>query len=519
MLNVLLIDDNINDRLLAICSLKKEFADLQIAEIKNPQELAQALENGVFDVVVTDYQISWIDGISILRTIKQHYPNCPVVMFTSSGSQEIAVEAMKSGLDDYVLKSPKSSSRLATAVRLAIEQAETRANAEAANRLKDEFLVTLSHELRTPLNAILGWAQILLKQTPNSSTTKRALETIVRNAKTQARIVEDILDISGIITGKFSLQVAPVDLVAIINTVIASVNPAIATKAIHLEAKLAPLDGQVLGDETRLQQIFGNLLLNAVKFTPEHGYILLQVKQVNIDAVITVKDTGIGINAEFLPFVFDRFSQADSSTTRSYRGLGLGLAIARQLTELHGGTIEATSLGEGYGATFTVKLPLMSKQFLETNYLTEVTYIDSNNIQDDCQVRNNKLCLTDLRILVVDDEVDTRDLLISILEQEGSEVITAASAQEAMVAVCNSQFDLFVFDIGLPQEDGYTLLTRVRQLEQQHNREIPAIALTAYAAKEYQQQALAVGFQKYLAKPVEPDELVVAISSLLEINE
>lgn len=246
---------------------------------------------------------------------------------------------------------------------------------------------------------------------------------------------------------------------------------------------------------------------------------MLQVKQVNIDAVITVKDTGIGINAEFLPFVFDRFSQADSSTTRSYRGLGLGLAIARQLTELHGGTIEATSLGEGYGATFTVKLPLMSKQFLETNYLTEVTYIDSNNIQDDCQVRNNKLCLTDLRILVVDDEVDTRDLLISILEQEGSEVITAASAQEAMVAVCNSQFDLFVFDIGLPQEDGYTLLTRVRQLEQQHNREIPAIALTAYAAKEYQQQALAVGFQKYLAKPVEPDELVVAISSLLEINE
>ncbi|MBD0300947.1 MAG: HAMP domain-containing histidine kinase, partial [Tolypothrix sp. T3-bin4] len=232
---------------------------------------------------------------------------------------------------------------LATRAALAIDNGRlylvaqrNRANAEAASRLKDEFLATLSHELRTPLNAILGWSQMLLNQTPNSGTTRRALETIVRNTKTQTQIVEDILDVSQIITGKLVLQVAPIDLVAIINTVILSVRPAITAKAINLEVRLDPLGGKVLGDETRLQQIFWNLLSNAVKFTPQNGYILVQLEQVNTEAQITVKDTGIGINTKFLPFVFDRFSQADSSKTRFYGGLGLGLAIARHFTELHG---------------------------------------------------------------------------------------------------------------------------------------------------------------------------------------
>lgn len=257
-----------------------------------------------------------------------------------------------------------------------------RATAQNASRLKDEFLATLSHELRTPLNAILGWSQILLKQTPNNSISQRALETIARNAKTQTQIVEDILDVSQIITGKLPLQVASVNLVPIINTVIASVRPAIMAKAIHLEVRLEPDAEKVLGNEIRLQQIFWNLLSNAVKFTPPKGEILVQLQQVSTEAQITVKDTGIGISAEFLPFVFNRFSQADSSATQSYGGLELGLAIARHLTELHGGTIEATSLGAGQGATFTVKLPLISQQSLDANSQVEDTSATSNNPQD-----------------------------------------------------------------------------------------------------------------------------------------
>ncbi|MBE9054129.1 response regulator [Nostocales cyanobacterium LEGE 11386] len=409
---------------------------------------------------------------------------------------------------------------LATRAALAIDNGRLylvaqreRTTAEAANRLKDEFLATLSHELRTPLNAILGWSQMLLKQTPNSGTTRRALETIVRNTKTQTQIVEDILDVSQIITGKLVLQVAPIDLVAIINTVIVSVRSAITAKAINLEVRLDTLGGKVLGDETRLQQIIWNLLSNAVKFTPKNGYILVQLKQVNTEAQIIVKDTGIGISVKFLPFVFDRFSQVDSSTTRSYGGLGLGLALARYLTELHGGTIEATSLGEGHGATFTVKLPLISKQSSGINYLTQPKSTASDNSQIYNQSQNDEL--TDLRILVVDDQADLLELLTFILKQQGAQVVAAASVQEAMVAVCNHQFDLFVFDIAMPQEDGYTLLSRVRAWEEQHNRHTPAIALTAYAAEEYRQQALALGFQQYLAKPVEPDELVTAVANIV----
>ncbi|MBD2567092.1 response regulator [Anabaena lutea FACHB-196] len=409
---------------------------------------------------------------------------------------------------------------LATRAALAIDNGRLylvaqrdRTTAETASRLKDEFLATLSHELRTPLNAILGWSQMLLNKISNSSTSRRALETIVRNAKAQTQIVEDILDVSQIIRGKLPLQVVPVDLVPIIKTVIISLHPAITAKAIHLEVHLNLVEGKVLGDAARLQQIFWNLLSNAVKFTPQSGDILVQLAQVDTEAHIIVQDTGIGISAEFLPFVFDRFRQADGSTTRFYGGLGLGLAIVRHLAELHGGTVEAASLGEGQGATFTVKLPLMPKQSSDRNYLAEGNTTMSHGSQIHHQTQNHELCLTDLRILVVDDEADLRELLTFILEQEGAQVVVAASAQEAMVAVCNSQFNLFVFDIGMPEENGYMLLSRVRSLEG-HNRHTPAIALTAYASEEYRQQALAVGFQQYIAKPVEPDEFVAAVAHL-----
>jgi PAS domain S-box-containing protein len=394
--------------------------------------------------------------------------------------------------------------------QLLVQEQKARAEAENLNRLKDEFLSTVSHELRTPLNAILGWSQILRTNRVDEATMNRALETIERNARSQAQLIDDLLDISRIITGKIRLNVQTVELLSVIEAAIDTVRPAADAKNIRLQSVLDPAAGPVLGDSERLQQIVWNLLSNAIKFTPKRGRVQVCLQRINSHVEIVVTDTGQGISAEFLPYVFERFRQADSSITRSFGGLGLGLAIVRQLVELHGGTVHAESPGEGQGATFTVKLPLMAigSKAIEPERVHPAA---GGSVPFDCSPR-----LDGLRILIVDDDADIRALLIYTLEVCGAEVMAAASADEAIsvLTASSTPMDILISDIGMPDEDGYALLRRVRALEPENGGRIPAIALTAYARTQDRRAALLAGFQSHVAKPVEPAELIAVIANL-----
>lgn len=425
------------------------------------------------------------------------------------------------------------------------EQA-AREEAEAANRLKDEFLAVLSHELRTPLNPILGWAKLLQSRKFNQQTTAQALETIERNAKVQTQLIEDLLDISRILQGKLSLNMAPVSLVSTIEAAMETVNLAATAKSIQIQLLLDPDSGQVLGDSGRLQQVVWNLLSNAVKFTPQGGQVEVRLERVEQRgteiwergntgveedletprhedtskaslsasphhpfptsistpyAQITVSDTGKGIPSSFLPHVFDYFRQADSTTTRKFGGLGLGLAIVRQIVELHGGTVQAESPGEGQGATFKVRLPLSMAA-------------PEPNCED--TLSHDRLNLNGLQVLLVDDDQDTGDFLAFLLEQEGATVTAVTSAAEALSILSQAKPNLLISDIGMPDMDGYVLMRQLRARPPEQGGQIPAIALTAYAGAVSQQQALAAGFQCHLAKPVEPDKLVKVMISLLK---
>ncbi|WP_341528310.1 response regulator [Nostoc sp. UHCC 0302] len=823
MVRILLIDDNPNDRLLAIRQLEREFVDLQVQQVAIAEELAQALEKEQFDLVVTDYQLRWSNGIEVLRAIKARYPNCPVIMFTNSGTQEIAVEAMKSGLDDYVVKSPQHQVRLTAAVRSALERAQTRqkaANLEArfqtllnrlnvgiyratvegsllecnpaflrliglgtlpeeqagrfielyfqpedytellrqlrqngevsdrevqlrradgsliwvrvnktftkidgntiidgliedisdrkrgelereqlllrekaarmeaeaekqnysllseasrllvssldyrttltnlanlviptladccfidvveetnpkvfeepviaaatpeiealaivlrrlystsidadfgiqkvlqtlepelvtdapnaflqatkqdteslrlmrqlnvqsymiaplvardrklgaiaffttepnrrysktnlamaealahrvataidnarlykqaidANRIKDEFLAVLSHEIRTPLNPILGWAKLLRSNKLDPQKTAFALETIERNAQLQTKLIEDLLDISRILQGKLSLNVCPVDLANSIRNALETVRLSAEAKAIQIRSELEPSVGQVFGDAGRLQQVVWNLLSNAIKFTPDGGQVEVYLQQVGSLAQILVRDTGKGISRDFLPYVFDTFRQADSSMTRKFGGLGLGLAIVRYLVEMHGGTVLAESLGEGKGATFIVKLPVILS---ETQVSSEETYATTSWTS----------AFNGIQILVVDDDPDSLDLVTFVLEDCGAKVSAVSSATEALTTLVQLKPDLLVSDIGMPEMDGYMLLRQIRLLSLEEGGQIPAIALTAYAGEGNEQQAIKAGFQAHIAKPIDPTQLIATIVNLIQ---
>ena len=390
------------------------------------------------------------------------------------------------------------------------EAEKARAEAENLNRLKDEFLSTVSHELRTPLNAILGWSQILRNKRVDEAAMNRALETIERNARSQAQLIDDLLDISRIITGKIRLNVQTVELLPVIEAAMDTVRPSADAKNIRLQSVLDPAGGPVLGDSERLQQIVWNLLSNAIKFTSKQGRVQVCLQRINSHVEIVVADTGQGISAEFLPYVFERFRQADSSITRSFGGLGLGLAIVRQLVELHGGTVHAESPGEGQGSTFTVKLPLIAVG-LTAIEPERVHPAVGGSVPFDCSPR-----LDGLRILIVDDDADIRDLLTYTLEVCGAEVMAAASADEAIsvLTASSTPMDILISDIGMPDEDGYALLRRVRALEPEHKGGIPAIALTAYARTQDRRAALLAGFQSHVAKPVEPAELIAVIANL-----
>lgn len=383
-----------------------------------------------------------------------------------------------------------------------------RADAEAANRMKDEFLATLSHELRTPLNAVLGWAQLLRNRKFDETTTARALETIERNTKSLAQLIEDVLDVSRIIRGTLHLNIHRVKLVPLVEAAIDTVYPAAQAKEISINCKFDPEVGVVVGDGNRLQQVVWNLLSNAVKFTPKGGRIDVQLERIESSVQIRVSDTGVGIAAEFLCHVFERFYQQDSSITRSHGGLGLGLAIVRHLVELHGGTVSAESPGIGQGATFIVNLPM------------KAVYVDANTAEQlspvgDTQDTNNYLPkLDDLRVLIVDDEADARHLLTTILGQYGAQVMAAPSASDALLALQEFRPHILVSDIGMPQEDGYTLIRQIRALPADQGGRIPAVALTAYARAEDRTQALLAGFQLHVPKPVNPGELAAVIANL-----
>jgi len=373
--------------------------------------------------------------------------------------------------------------------------------AESANRIKDEFLAVLSHELRTPLNPILGWAKLMRSRKLDQATSDRALETIERNAKLQTQLIEDLLDVSRILQGKLNLNFEPINLVSVIEAAIETVRLSAQAKSIQIQIILESGVGQILGDANRLQQVIWNILSNAIKFTPTGGEVKIKLEQVDSQVQICVTDTGKGIVPEFLHYVFDYFRQADGATTRKFGGLGLGLAIVRHLVELHGGTVQAESLGEGKGATFTVKLPCLEDESKEIK----------DEKDNSSLVATQFLPLSGLEILVVDDDADMREFLPFMLEQYGASVTVAASAIEALTALSQSQLNLIISDIGMPEMDGYMLMRQVRSLEPEQGGTIPAIALTAYAGEMDYQQAIAVGFQLHISKPVDPEELVKAI--------
>lgn len=393
--------------------------------------------------------------------------------------------------------------------RLLSSEKLARNEAERANRLKDEFLATISHELRNPLNAILGWAHMMRLGNLTPANAERAVETIYRNAKSQAQLVADLLDVSRIISGKLRLDMRTVDLLSIVNAAIDSIRPAADGKGIRVQTIMDPGVGPISGDADRLQQIVWNLLTNAVKFTPKGGRIHVKVQRVNAYVEIVVSDSGVGISKDFLPYVFDRFRQADASTTRIHGGLGLGLSIVHQLVDLHGGSVSVHSEGEGKGATFTIMLPFVGVD----NSQKETGPV--HPAQSDETISFEDLpSLQGLKVLVVDDEADTRELIREVLRECGSEVITSRSAAEALTALEQFKPDILLSDLGMPDEDGYSLIAKIRALPAERGGDIPAAALTAYARAEDRMRVLRSGFQFHLPKPVDSAELVTVVASL-----
>ncbi|HZG54779.1 MAG TPA: ATP-binding protein [Pyrinomonadaceae bacterium] len=469
-------------------------------------------ENGCLPLLDRVYRT----GASEILVEQEHRHTSPAVYWSYSVWAILGADTRPVGVIIHVSDATEMSIFRREAVAMneqlllsATRQHELTETAERANRLKDDFLATLSHELRTPLTAIIGWAEMLGNRKLDPATTLQAIQVIQRNARIQEQMVEDLLDVSRIITGKLRLTVQPVDLGAVAIASVDGLRPAAEAKEIRLQLQLDAPAGQVSGDPDRLQQVAWNLISNAIKFTPRGGRVSVSLAHVASQVEVTVSDTGKGIAPEFLPHVFDRFRQADATTTRAYGGLGLGLAIVRQLVELHGGTVRVDSAGEGQGSTFTVSLPLMAMHGAIGD--TGSAQLPELKLPElDCPPE-----LTDLRVLVVDDEADTCELLQAILESCGAQVKTANSAAAALEAVKQEVFDVLVSDIGMPEEDGYSLIAKVRALSKERGGKVPAVAaLTAYASEEDRIRALQSGFQIHVPKPIRPSELVAVVANL-----
>lgn len=404
--------------------------------------------------------------------------------------------------------------------RLYVREREARKEAEDADRLKDEFLATLSHELRTPLTSVLGWASLIRSGAVSEANYAVGLETIERNARLQARLIDDLLDVSRIITGNLRLELRPINLAPVIEAAKDAVLPAAEAKAIQLQIAVDSSACIIKGDPNRLRQVVWNLLLNAIKFTPRGGNVAVDLRCADSSVRLTVSDSGQGIDPEFLPYVFDRFRQAEGSMSRRQGGLGLGLAVVRHLVELHGGNVNASSPGRGLGATFTVELPLAPDLHVagedtpedQRHYAAEADRIAQADAR---RRRDNAVRLDGLRVLVAEDDEDARSLIKMMLKRSGAEVVPASTAAEALRVVEEMKPDVLISDIAMPDEDGYELMRKVRRLPAERGGLTPAIALTGYASNKDRDQALAAGYQAHLAKPIEQSQLVNAIAKLV----
>ncbi|WP_437678317.1 response regulator [Sorangium sp. So ce131] len=521
-IRVLIVEDCEDDARLVCATLQRGGYTLsRLRAVQTAGGLAEALEED-WDVILSDYRLPSFTARDALAIVQQSGKDIPFIVVSGSIGEDIAVEMMKAGAHDYFRK--ENMVRLVPAIereiaerrqrdaRRALErerdallenERKARADAEAANRLKDDFLATLSHELRTPLNAILGWAQLLRSESVAPSLQRLALEVIERNAKAQAQLIEDLLDVSRLSSGQLALAVRDVDLGRAVQAAVDAIRPAAAARQVELRVVLDPQAVPVAGDPERLQQVAWNLLSNAVRFTPAGGRVEVAVTREGNTARLEVRDTGEGISPGFLPHIFDRFRQEDSSMTRAHGGLGLGLSIVRQLVELHGGAVRAESDGKGRGATFTVTLPVRqpSSRAAAPGRPREAVQLDG------------------VRVLVVDDDDDARELVSYVLEDRGAEVVTASSAEEALRLIRAQPPHLLLSDIGMPGMDGFELIRRVRALPPEEGGVVPAIALTAYAGVEDSRKAMREGYQMHLPKPVSASRLLRIIADLASWRE
>ncbi len=564
-IRLLLIEDNPGDARL----VREHLADcsgLQPFDVEVATTLAEGirlLAKQPADIVLLDLTLPDSFGLETVEHWQAVAPTLPIIVLTGSDDEALAVAAMREGAQDYLIKGRLDGTLLVQAIRYAIERkrvqedlrlakisleqrveertaelreinarleveiaertlAEQRSGellkreqaarqlVESTNRSKDEFLAILSHELRTPLNAILGWAEILRADEPTRTELHEGIEVIERNARAQARLVEDVLEVSRIICGKVRLKITDLDVSAVIDEAIASTRPAATAKGVIIQRVLSPEPINVRGDAGRLQQVIWNLLTNAVKFTPKAGRITVTSRFVDDHRVeIEVADTGAGIKPEFLPFVFDRFRQSDTTTTRSHGGLGLGLSISRHLVEMHQGQIAVGSAGDGLGTTFTVTLPVA-----KTALARSEEAVIAEAPRDSRQNQPEESLLAGLRVLVVDDEPDSRRVLVRLLKRAHIEVREAGSAAEAAALLEEWAAQVLISDIAMPGEDGYSLVRRLRASPTTRLRTLPAAALTAFVRPEDKAQAFSAGFQMHLEKPFVPAVVLSAVASL-----
>lgn len=501
---VLVADDNGDMRDYVARLLSEQF---DVEAVGDGASALAAVHERRPDVIVTDVMMPELDGFELLRALKDDpfTQLIPVILLSARAGEEATLEGIGAGADDYLVK-PFSARELITRVESQLQRASAQIYAREqlieANRIKDEFLATLSHELRTPLNAILGWAHLLKASALRPGMLERALSSIDRNARAQAQLVDDLLDVSRVISGKLAIKREPVNLRAIISEAVDAVRPGVTEKAIRLRMDVAT-DADIIidGDADRLRQVVWNLIANAVKFTPSGGDVEVTVKRAGEAIEISVRDSGMGIARDFLPYVFERFRQGDSAPSRRHGGLGLGLAIVRHLVEAHGGTVSAASEGPGTGALFVVRLPIESAR---PRPLPVVEHPSPHVDQ----------LIAGLRVLVADDEPDAREVIRAALESHGGYVVSVASAAEALQALRQATFDALIADIGMPEQDGYSLMRSIRALPAKDGGGIPSIAVTAYATLRERDEALGAGFDAHMGKPFDSDRLALTISKI-----
>lgn len=516
-MKVLLIeDDPEHAELIKAHIMRRHRSSVQIQWVSRLSLGLERLEKNGLDVILLDLGLPDSTMDKTLDRVLPKAKGIPIVVLSSLEDEDMGVKAIHQGAQNYICKSWMDGELLFRSLRYAIERHAVEQELRRANRTKDEFLATLSHELRTPINVIHGFAEVLQQGNLSLEEQSQALDAIVRNAKLQVSLINDMLDMSSVITGKLVLNCVSLNLISIINEVIEAVNLAAKGKRITLKTLCDTSVGLIYGDPTRIHQILWNLLSNAIKFSPVGGIVEVRLKQSGSNAEIDVEDWGSGIDSHFLPFVFDRFSQQDTSIRRQYSGLGLGLSIVKYLVELHGGKASAVSAGVGKGATFTVSFPLLESEILinKPNSSSQLVEIKSG-AESLLGVSSKEITLKGIHVLVIDDSEDSLILTKVLLQRAGATVTVANSSYQALSKFEQIVPDVIVCDIGMPDEDGYTFLRKWRERELQVKRKpTPATALTAYTRESEKLEAKKAGFQSHLSKPVEQADLVSVIQEL-----